>query len=131
MRQVKRVMLFSLLVLLVASCATSRQQTNMYAAHDNYIARIGRDSIFVHDSVSLISKADTVFLERVRTLYRDKVRIDTFLKRDTIYSERVATVEKPAPRIFSLRRSAVVLLLLLLLLCRLPQKLWHCLKKCK
>ncbi|MBR2416163.1 MAG: hypothetical protein IKB11_05355 [Bacteroidaceae bacterium] len=102
----------------------------MYAAHDNYIERIVRDSIFVHDSVSLISKADTVFLERVRTLYRDKVRIDTFLKRDTIYSERVATVEKAKPRILTLRW-LLLPLLLLLLLCRLPQKLWHCLKKCK
>lgn len=100
----------------------------MFATRDSYNNHIVRDSIFIHDSVSVISRADTMFLERVRTLYRDKVRIDTFLKRDTIYSERVATVEKAKPRIFPLRRLLLSLLLLLLLLCRLPQRLWRCLK---
>lgn len=99
----------------------------MFAVHHNLANRVVRDSIFIHDSVSVISRADTVFLERVRTQYCDKVRIDTFLKRDTIYSERVVTVEKAKPRILTLRW-LLLPLLLVLLLCRLPQRLWRCLK---
>lgn len=128
MKMVKKIICFSLLLLLVASCATSNQQVKQQNVHELFSERIVRDSIFLRDSVSLVQRADTVFLERVRTLYRDRVRVDTFMLCDTIYSERVERVEVERSRNLSGYLTAFVLLLLLLL-SGLPQKIWCFLKK--
>lgn len=128
MKMVKKIICFSLLLLLVASCATSNQQVKQQNVHELFSERIVRDSIFLRDSVSLVQRADTVFLERVRTLYRDRVRVDTFMLCDTIYSERVERVEVERSRNLSCYLTAFVLLLLLLL-SGLPQKIWCFLKK--
>ena len=49
---------------------------------------VQRDSIWVIDSVMLFSKADTVYLEKYRTIYKDRWRArthtDTIVKRDSI-----------------------------------------------
>lgn len=47
---------------------------------------VQRDSIYVHDSVYIHSKGDTVYLERWRTRIRDRTQ------RDTIYLQKVDSV---------------------------------------
>lgn len=127
---VKRAILYSLLLLFAMSCITQKQQDKRFAQRSNIVEHIVRDSVFLHDSVSLQRRADTVFMERVRTLYRDRVSIDTFLMRDTIYSERVVKVKEEASYngAFWL---CLLFLLFLFLLMGLPQKLWSYLIKHK
>lgn len=128
MKTVKRIALVSLLLLLVASCATSMQEVQRGTVHEKFIERTVRDSIFLHDSVSLVRRADTVFLEKMRTLYRDRVRVDTIFQCDTLYNERVVTIEKTPPTP-SFRKLALLLVFLFLLVKIFSQKLWNFLKK--
>lgn len=50
-----------------------------------------RDSIVVRDSVTIREKGDTVWLERWRTEYRDRIRTDT------AYVERRDSIQVPYP----------------------------------
>lgn len=50
------------------------------------IVDLQRDSIYVQDSVIIRTKADTVYVTKWRTEYRDALRVDTF------YVERVDSV---------------------------------------
>ena len=84
-------------LLLVASCCTQRTARTAYSASSTGMVRIVHDSVFVLDSVLLRERADTVFLTRIRTLYRDRVRADTVWRCDTVFrvEERiVATKDK-------------------------------------
>ena len=49
------------------------------------------DSIYVHDSVSVVVKGDTVFKDRWHTVWRDR------WKHDTVYVARTDSVPKPYP----------------------------------
>ena len=90
------VALFS--VLLLCACGTSRLADAERRSVSSRVESLMRDSVFVHDSIFVEKRADTVIRERVRTLYRERVRVDTFLLRDTLVSERVETVEKVVHR---------------------------------
>ena len=56
-----------------------------------YIMKEMRDSVFLHDSVSVKERGDTVFVERWHTKYRERLRTDT------VYRSRTDTVPKPYP----------------------------------
>ena len=60
-------------LLLVASCCTQRTARTASLSNSSGEVRIVRDSVFVLDSVLLRERADTVFLTRIRTLYRDRL----------------------------------------------------------
>lgn len=122
--------MYSLLLLFAVSCVTHKRQTDRFALRSNIVEHIVRDSVFLHDSVSLQHRADTVFMERVRTLYRDRMSVDTFIVRDTIYSERVVRVKERAS-FHSAFPLCLLFLLFLFLLMGLPQKLWSYLIKHK
>lgn len=69
--------------------------------HTEYIVRtdsfVKRDSIHVNDSVFIHEKGDTVWVEKYKTLYRDRwrevIKTDTVIKRDSIPYK--VEVEKP------------------------------------
>lgn len=52
---------------------------------------VQRDSIHIHDSVTIREKGDTVMIEHWRTQWRDR------LLRDTIYRSRTDSVQVPYP----------------------------------
>lgn len=56
-----------------------------------YVNKYHRDSVHVRDSVFLLIKGDTVFRDRLKVIYRDK------LVTDTSFIERVDTVRVPYP----------------------------------
>ena len=62
--------------------------------HTGYVGSVVRDSVFLRDSIFLHVKADTVFLTKYRTLYKERVVRDTVMVCDTLYRERVVSVEK-------------------------------------
>ena len=112
MNLVRKIGLFSLLLLLLACSTRGKVDALQHTAH-LHSERLLRDSIFVHDSIFIERRADTVVRERMRTLFRERVRVDTFLLRDTLYKERVVSVkgvEKGFP-------SALQLFMCALLLC--------------
>lgn len=113
MRVTRVVALFSVLLLLSA-CGAIENAAVEHRSVNSRVESILRDSIFVHDSIFVEKKTDTIIRERVRTLYRERVRVDTFLLRDTLVTERVKTVEKVVRRPFSFWWLLLVAALLLL-----------------
>ena len=89
------------------------------SVHTNFVERVVRDSVFVHDSIFVRENPDTVFFTRYRTLYKENVLRDTVLLCDTLYSERTVTRYTTPPGCVSIEwrwimvASGVVLLLLL------------------
>ncbi len=105
---VARTILCAILLLLLASCGCCRHTSNILShtrdslrhvsLRADSLARITglHDSIYVHDSIHIIWRGDTVtrYVERTRTRYvwhTDTVRILRQLS-DTVYVERTDTV---------------------------------------
>lgn len=81
-----------LLSLLAFSCTTTEYVPVETTKTDSiYISLFERDSIYVHDSVYVRDKGDTVYIEKVKYLYKEKVRTDT------IYAERTDSIRIPYP----------------------------------
>ena len=101
-------------LLLVASCCTQRTARTASLSNSSGEVRVVRDSVFVLDSVLLKERADTVFLTRIRTLYRDRLRTDTVWRCDTVYrvEERVVAVKEEGSRLGLMMMVAALLLLL-------------------
>lgn len=60
--------------------------------HDSiYITQHSRDSVYLHDSIHIIEKADTLLIERWHTRWRDRV------SHDTLYISKVDTIRIPVP----------------------------------
>lgn len=94
MRKRIRVYCSLLLILLLVSCAARHTDETVLHSLFNRSERHLRDSIFIHDSIIVYAKADTVYKDHWHTLYRDRIHTDTVLVCDTIYRDRV--VEQPA-----------------------------------
>ena len=90
-------------LLLVASCCTQRTARTASLSNSSGEVRVVRDSVFVLDSVLLRERADTVFLTRIRTLYRDRLRTDTVWRCDTVYrvEERIVAVKEEGGKLHS------------------------------
>lgn len=56
-----------------------------------YIDRVKRDSIHVHDSIFVLMKGDTVFRDRYHTVYKDRYF------RDTMYMHKTDSIQVPYP----------------------------------
>lgn len=81
-----------LLSLLAFSCTTTEYVPVETTKTDSiYISLFERDSIYVHDSVYVRDKGDTVYIEKVKYFYKEKVRTDT------IYTEKVDSIRIPYP----------------------------------
>lgn len=93
-----------LVLLILTSCAsrhivTAEQRT---AVRDSIrLITVMRDSVAIRDSVSVITRSDTVFVERWRNHYIERWRIDTVaaVRRDTVFLEKIQTTEKTPARV--------------------------------
>ena len=93
-----------LVLLLLTSCAsrhivTTEQRT---AVRDSVrLLTVLRDSVAIRDSVSVVMRRDTVFVERWRNHYIERWRVDTVaaVRRDTVFLEKIQTTEKTPARV--------------------------------
>ena len=85
-------LLFVLAVLSLAACKQVQYVPVEAVRLDSiYLTQTLRDSIVRYDSVYVRDKGDTLYVERWKYLYRDKVRVDTMV------SVRVDTLAVPYP----------------------------------
>ena len=88
-----------IVVLLLSSCAT--KVITVPEVHTEYVVKtdsfVKKDSIYINDSVFIREKGDTVWVEKFKTIFKDRIRMvverDTFMRCDTI--SQVIEVEKP------------------------------------
>ena len=77
--------------MLLTACLTTQTMTD---TNTNHVSNnIQRDSIYLHDSIFVRIRADTVYLEKWHTRWRDRetVKTDTI----TLTETKTETVEKP------------------------------------
>ena len=83
-----------ILAVLLGMCSCTRTiyvPVTSVQRDSTYMHTNSRDSIFVHDSVTIREKGDTIWLTRWRTEYRDRIRTDT------AYIERRDSIQVPYP----------------------------------
>lgn len=92
MKTVKYLFVSVFVLLATVSCTTTRYVPVVEHHTDTLrLSRNIRDSIYVHDSIRVREKGDTVLVERWHTRYREK------LAHDTIYKSRVDSIPAPYP----------------------------------
>jgi len=106
-------MLMSLLLLPACQSMQTVAETNANHVSNN----IQRDSIYLHDSIFVRIRADTVYLEKWHTRWRDRetVKTDTI----TLTETKTETVEKPYVPSFYKYCAAFAIIIVLFLLIRL------------
>lgn len=85
----------SILLLSLVACSTVESSGNTeFVSQSNHVERIRVDSVMLHDSVFIRERCDTVFYTRYRTVYKERLRVDTVVRCDTIFHDREVVVEK-------------------------------------
>lgn len=69
---------------LLLSCKTKMVYVPVESVITEYKEKYLRDSIHHYDSILVREKGDTVFLEKYKYIYRDKLKTDTVCKVDSI-----------------------------------------------
>lgn len=118
-----------ILSLTLISCAHKAQvlQTERVRTEWRDQIRLQRDSIYLHDSIHIERKGDTVYRERWRILWRDRLRHDTLYRYERDSIPYVVRVQNPLSGIdlWSVRLSKLALLVLALLVLVLSiYRLW-------
>lgn len=89
------------MALLMCSCKSIEyvQVIEKEVHHDSiYFTQLQRDSIWLHDSIRVEAKNDTIKIEKWHTKYIEKLRVDTtyIAKTDTVPVPYEVKVEVPA-----------------------------------
>ena len=102
-------------MILLPACSAVRSSTE--SNHTRLSNNIQRDSIYLHDSIFVHIRADTVYLEKWHTRWRDRetLKTDTI----TLTETKTETVEKPYVPSFYKVCAAFAILFVLFLLVRL------------
>lgn len=83
---------FMCMLFVICSCRTVKYvPVETIKVDTTYINKLQRDSIYLLDSVYIKEKGDTVFIEKYKYLYRDK------LVRDTQYIAKTDSIQVPYP----------------------------------
>ena len=85
--------------MVLTSCTTTKVVTVEKVRNDTtIITKWQRDSVWLHDSVTVREKGDTVLIEKWHTQWRDRLRVDTIYKatHDTIPQPYPVIKEVPA-----------------------------------
>lgn len=81
-------LLFSILLLsLLMGCKTKYVPVETIRTEKEYIDRWQRDSVYLHDSVWIEKKGDTLWLEKYKTVYKEIIRRDSVFLIDSIRIE--------------------------------------------
>ena len=103
--------------MLLPACSAVRSSTESNHTHLSNTTQ--RDSIYLHDSIFVYIRADTVYLEKWHTRWRDRetVKTDTV----TLTETKIETVEKPYVPSFYKYCTAFAILFVLYWLVKLAQ----------
>ena len=98
-RALKRVMkyliiwlVFLMLLAWLTSCTTTKYvEVERIRTDTTYITKWQKDSVWLHDSIHIRERGDTVRIEKWHTQWRDRLRVDT------IYQATHDTIPQPFP----------------------------------
>ena len=93
MKNMTRIVVSAFLLMFVG-CRAHETTISERISTGTHIARVLVDSVVLKDSIVIREKCDTVFYTKYRTLYKERVKVDTVIKCDTVYSERLVSVKE-------------------------------------
>jgi diacylglycerol kinase len=93
----------ALAVVLFAGCKTQYVPVETVRTEIERVVDVQRDSIYVMDSVFVREKADTVFVTRWRTEYKEALRVDTFRVERIDTLNTIVEVEKKLTKVQQLK----------------------------
>jgi len=79
----KKSLIISVLLLLLTGCNRTIY-IPVESVRTEYIDRLKSDSIYMHDSILIHMKGDTVWMEKYRYKYKDRIVTDSIVLKDTI-----------------------------------------------
>lgn len=90
---IKWLVVWMVILFVLALLASCRQVENVTVVRTDttYITKWQKDSVWLHDSIHIKERGDTVMIERWHTQWRDRLRVDT------IYQATHDTVPQPYP----------------------------------
>ena len=77
-------LIISALFFIFTSCKTKHIITPVEVTKTEYINNVKYDSIYIHDSIKEIYRADTVFIQVIKEKYKYSILKDTIIKVDSI-----------------------------------------------
>jgi hypothetical protein len=81
-----------LLIALLTNCTTTKYvEVEKVRTDTAYIVKWQKDSVWLHDSIHVKEKGDTLMIEKWHTQWRDRLRVDT------IYQATHDTIPQPYP----------------------------------
>ena len=87
--------ILSALLLSLAGCGTVQRSNDVeLVAQNNYVGHTKADSVMLRDSIFIREKSDTVYYTKYRTIYKERLRVDTVVRCDTLYRDREVVVER-------------------------------------
>ena len=94
MKRTSMALMVSLLVIM-SGCRTKERivEVEREVVKTEYKTKLERDSVYLRDSVYVIQRGDTVWVNKYKYLYKDKLRVDTLMCTDTVRQERTKIVE--------------------------------------
>ena len=85
----------SLSLSVLAACSTTEKAMDVqFVSQNNVVEHVRVDSIVLRDSVFIRERSDTVFYTKYRTVYKERLRVDTVLRCDTLFRDREVVVER-------------------------------------
>ena len=90
---IKWLVVWMVILFVLALLASCRQEeyVTVVRTDTTYITKWQKDSVWLHDSIHVKEKGDTVTIERWHTQWRDRLRVDT------IYQATHDTIPDPFP----------------------------------
>lgn len=73
-----------ILFFILTSCKTKIQYVPIESVRTEYINKYMRDSIVHYDSIFVKEKGDSVWLEKYKYIYKDRIRTDTIMQVDSV-----------------------------------------------
>lgn len=107
-----------IILLLLVGCKT--EYIPVESTRIEYMDRLQRDSVYIHDSIHIQDKGDTVRVEQWHTRYITRLQVDSFCKIDSIATpypvEVIKEIEKPlsAWQQFRINMGNIAIVILLL-----------------
>ena len=87
--------ILSALLLSLGACGTVQRSNDVeLVAQNNYVGHTKADSVMLRDSIFIREKSDTVYYTKYRTIYKERLRVDTVVRCDTLYRDREVVVER-------------------------------------
>ena len=103
----KKILFLLVIVLASISCKVKEVFVYVPEIHTEYKTKIQKDSVYLKDSIYIHQKGDTIFSEKFRTKYIERIKNDTVLKNDTIFQEKIKIEIKEVNRLNWLQKTLI------------------------